>query len=204
MIDPVTPYDRLLYNIAYHGDFTPTRTRKHRIIMNSFETPKKNLTSQLTEIARHSSLIEASTWLQSYSQTVVEPLSIEPTRILEAKGLEDDYYLNLLDWSSFTNKIAIGLLKEVYLWCEEGETTNFLVRLPDEDTVASVSWKPGDAHLAIGTKKGKLEIIDSDRGISVRRLTGHCKHRTGTVHWNPNQPNILSSGGRDKIICNFI
>lgn len=38
-----------------------------------------------------------------------------PERILDAPGLLDDYYLNLLDWSS-NNVVAIALNKSVFLW----------------------------------------------------------------------------------------
>ena len=35
--------------------------------------------------------------------------------MLDAPSLQDDYYLNLLDWS-VENHIAVGLDKEVYTW----------------------------------------------------------------------------------------
>ena len=38
-----------------------------------------------------------------------------PFKVLDAPELQDDYYLNLLDWSS-TNILAVGLGSAVYLW----------------------------------------------------------------------------------------
>ena len=38
-----------------------------------------------------------------------------PERVLDAPGLVDDYYLNLLDWSG-NNQVAIGLERSVYVW----------------------------------------------------------------------------------------
>lgn len=39
----------------------------------------------------------------------------DPLKVLDAPGLKDDYYLNLMDWSK-ENKLAIGLDNMVYLW----------------------------------------------------------------------------------------
>lgn len=41
-------------------------------------------------------------------------ISKNPQKILDAPGLQDDYYLNLMDWSS-QNMLAIGLENTVYL-----------------------------------------------------------------------------------------
>jgi cell division cycle protein 20 (cofactor of APC complex) len=38
-----------------------------------------------------------------------------PDRVLDAPGMLDDYYLNLIDWSA-TNLVAIGLAESVYVW----------------------------------------------------------------------------------------
>lgn len=38
-----------------------------------------------------------------------------PEKILDAPDLIDDYYLNLLDWSS-DNILAVCLAQTVYLW----------------------------------------------------------------------------------------
>lgn len=39
----------------------------------------------------------------------------KPYKILEAPNLQDDFYLNLLDWSE-NNQIAVGLDSSLYLW----------------------------------------------------------------------------------------
>lgn len=38
-----------------------------------------------------------------------------PTKVLDAPGLLDDYYLNLMDWSN-SNLIGVGLENYVYFW----------------------------------------------------------------------------------------
>lgn len=38
-----------------------------------------------------------------------------PIKVLDAPALQDDFYLNLLDWSP-QNFLAVGLATSVYLW----------------------------------------------------------------------------------------
>ena len=38
-----------------------------------------------------------------------------PFKVLDAPELQDDFYLNLLDWSS-QNVLSVGLGTAVYLW----------------------------------------------------------------------------------------
>ncbi len=77
-----------------------------------------------------------------------------PSRVLDAPDMMDDYYLNLLSWSS-TNVLAVALSQKVYLWdAETGrieELCNFEDRGMDAN-VSSVSWiQEGGGYLAVGT-----------------------------------------------------
>lgn len=38
-----------------------------------------------------------------------------PIKVLDAPALSDDFYLNLIDWSS-SNQLAVGLGNCIYLW----------------------------------------------------------------------------------------
>lgn len=38
-----------------------------------------------------------------------------PVKVLDAPALYDDFYLNLVDWSS-TNLLSVGLSNSVYIW----------------------------------------------------------------------------------------
>lgn len=137
--------------------------------------------------------------MRSSIRPQTEPVLVEPYRILEAPNLEDDYYLSLLDWSSFTNNIAIGLRDTVYCWDAVSEITRPVLTLEHEDTVAALSWRPASSQLALGTKQGRVELIDVATKAVSRRFTGHCKYRTGVLSWNA-EMGLLSSGARDKSI----
>jgi len=54
----------------------------------------------------------------TYYQTELKPtrkVSKLPFKVLDAPQLQDDFYLNLVDWSS-KNMLAVGLGTEVYIW----------------------------------------------------------------------------------------
>lgn len=42
-------------------------------------------------------------------------ISKKPYKILDAPNLQDDFYLNLIDWSE-NNQIAVALDSSLYLW----------------------------------------------------------------------------------------
>jgi len=47
-----------------------------------------------------------------------------PDRVLDAPGFADDYYLNLMAWST-ANRLAIGLADLVYVWdADSGSVTS--------------------------------------------------------------------------------
>lgn len=55
---------------------------------------------------------------KSYSDDLfqaVRKISKIPFKVLDAPELQDDFYLNLVDWSS-QNVLSVGLGTSVYLW----------------------------------------------------------------------------------------
>ena len=58
----------------------------------------------------------------------------------DAPELADDFYLNLVDWSS-TNVLGVGLGSCVYLWTAHTAQVSKLCDLSNfHDTISSVSW----------------------------------------------------------------
>jgi cell division cycle protein 20 (cofactor of APC complex) len=117
-------------------------------------------------------------------------------RILDAPDLVDDYYLNLLDWSS-SNTIAVALGPTVYLWNAASGAVEELCSLPREgDYVTSVSWAADATHIAVGTSDAKVQVWDVVRAKQVKELAGHT-NRVSALAWNNA---ILASGGRDSMV----
>ncbi|XP_031276917.1 protein FIZZY-RELATED 2-like [Pistacia vera] len=118
-----------------------------------------------------------------------------PYKILDAPALQDDFYLNLVDWSSH-NVLAVGLGNCVYLWNACSSKVTKLCDLGMDDSVCSVGWAQRGTHLAVGTSHGKLQIWDASRCKRVRTMEGH-RLRVGALAWSSC---LLSSGSRDKSI----
>ncbi|XP_072023607.1 fizzy-related protein homolog [Amphiura filiformis] len=119
-----------------------------------------------------------------------------PFKVLDAPELQDDFYLNLVDWSS-TNILSVGLGTCVYLWSAcTSQVTRLCDLSVDGDTVTSVSWNERGNLVAVGTHKGLVQVWDSSTQKKITTLEGHSA-RVGALAWNAD---ILSSGSRDRMI----
>lgn len=114
-----------------------------------------------------------------------------PFKILDAPNLRDDFYIDVVSWST-KNVIAIGLHNEVYLWNAETLKVRCLCSFAG-DSVASVSWNHNGDTLAVGTEKGRLHIYDINSLSIIYNISNHLS-RIGTMSWNHH---LLSSGSRD-------
>ena len=122
-------------------------------------------------------------------------ISTVPYKVLDAPALQDDFYLNLVDWSSL-NVLAVGLGTCVYLWSACTSKVTKLCDLGPEDSVTSVSWTQRGTHLAVGTSVGEVQIWDAAKCQTTRTMSGH-QARVGTLCWSGH---TLSSGSRDRLI----
>ncbi|TRZ00791.1 hypothetical protein DNTS_017262 [Danionella cerebrum] len=138
-----------------------------------------------------------------YSQTHT-PASIKksryiysvPERILDAPGIRNDFYLNLMDWGK-QNQLAVALANQVYLWGVETGDIVLLKTMSDEaEYISSVSWSKGGDFLAIGSSDCKIEIWDVEYQKRLRSMDGHSA-RVSSLSWNDY---MLSSGSRSGSI----
>ena len=120
-----------------------------------------------------------------------------PERVLDAPGLVDDYYLNLLDWSS-GNQVAIGLERNVYVWSAESGTVSSLLETAPDTYVSSVKWSGDGAYVSVGLGTGEVQIWDVEEGTKLRSMFGH-ETRIGVQGWNKH---LLSTGARSGLVFN--
>ncbi|KAI5884964.1 WD40 repeat-like protein [Schizophyllum commune H4-8] len=120
-----------------------------------------------------------------------------PYRVLDAPELAEDFYLNLVDWSS-TNVLGVGLGACVYLWTAHNAQVSKLCDLSSvNDQISSVSWVQKGSLLAVGTFSGRLYIYDASTLQLSRQYTQAHSQRIGSLAWNSH---LLSSGSRDRMI----
>jgi len=123
-------------------------------------------------------------------------ISKVPYKVLDAPELQDDFYLNLVDWSS-QNMLSVGLGSCVYLWSAyTSQVTKLCDLSPEEDSVTSVAWTEKGSHLSVGTNKGYVQIWDTQSAKKISALEGHLL-RVGSLAWNND---LLCSGSRDRMI----
>ncbi|XP_014211311.1 fizzy-related protein homolog [Copidosoma floridanum] len=119
-----------------------------------------------------------------------------PFKVLDAPELQDDFYLNLVDWSS-QNVLSVGLGSSVYLWSAcTSQVTRLCDLSGDNNSVTSVAWNERGNLVAVGTHSGYIQIWDVAMNKQVNKLQGH-NARVGALAWNGE---ILSSGSRDRLI----
>ncbi|XP_078484737.1 cell division cycle protein 20 homolog [Ciona intestinalis] len=118
------------------------------------------------------------------------------SRILDAPDLGNDFYLNLLDWSS-TNQLAVVLGPSVYLWDAScGDITMLMTMEGENEYVSSVKWMPDGEHIAIGNSDAEVQLWDVAASKRMRNMKSHAA-RVCSLSWNEY---ILSSGSLDGFI----
>ncbi|KAH6692617.1 WD repeat-containing protein slp1 [Plectosphaerella plurivora] len=120
-----------------------------------------------------------------------------PERVLDAPGLIDDYYLNLLDWST-GNQVAIGLERNVYVWSADEGSVSCLLETSADTYVSSVKWSGDGAYVGVGLGTGEVQIWDVAEGQKVRSMFGHDT-RVGVMGWSKH---LLSTGARSGLVYN--
>ena len=122
---------------------TPTRRRLFAFNSPSHSnpgTPTRRLDAPTDEAYSMSPVRPESRALLESPRRKLRNVTKTPYRVLDAPELADDFYLNLVDWSS-TNVLGVGLGACVYLWTAHTAQVSKLCDLSSSnDTVSSVSW----------------------------------------------------------------
>lgn len=122
---------------------TPSRQRLFRFNSPSGSnpaTPTRRLDTPTDEAYSLSPVRAESRRLLESPRRRLRSVHKTPYRVLDAPELADDFYLNLVDWSS-TNVLGVGLRSCVYLWTAHTAAVTKLCDLEQEnDTISSVSW----------------------------------------------------------------
>ncbi|KAI9441879.1 WD40 repeat-like protein [Lactarius indigo] len=160
-------------------------------------TPKRRLDKPTDEAYSMSPVREESRQILESPRRQLRSVSKTPYRVLDAPELADDFYLNLVDWSS-TNVLGVGLGSSVYLWTAHTAVVSKLCDLAStNDTVSSVSWVQKGSTLAVGTLTGRLHIYDAHTLQLQRTYQQAHTQRIGALAWNSH---VLSSGSRDRMV----
>mmetsp|Transcript_20681 Transcript_20681/g.30746 ORF Transcript_20681/g.30746 Transcript_20681/m.30746 type:complete len:562 (-) Transcript_20681:104-1789(-) len=183
------------YNRLFASDASACSPRR----VLQFSSPKKRCTS-----SRHGRSSPAKRCSPMKHCSPVKRrrrhIATQPTQILDAPELLDDYYLNLLSWSS-QNVLAVALGDGVYLWNASTGEIDFLMQTEyDSDYISSLQWADDGRTIAIGCCND-LQIWDVSKQRVLRSFAGTHSGRVSSLAYNTNH-SFLSSGGRDGLIVN--
>lgn len=113
---------------------------------------------------------------------------------MHLRNIVDDFYLNLLDWSS-DNIIGIGLRRSLYGWPAFSEKPSIICKLPHGTQICSVKFNSQN-EISVGDSKGHISIYDIQKNKNFATLEGHLG-RVSSLDWNNN---LLLSGAKDGYI----
>lgn len=139
-------------------------------------------------------------------------LPTAPDRVLDAPGMVDDFYLDLIDWSKHNNIISVALGSCVYLWNAQTSITNELVSIdPDGHYISAIQWNKTSydpSLLAFGTSSGTVQLWNTEKESllstfqhplhSIRSDEVSFPFRISSICWNGS--NLLSYGRRDGLV----
>ena len=170
----------------------PTENNENKyfsnILKNNLYTTKKNTLNAL----------------QFEKQQILLPTNIKkkqrqvektPFKVLDAPYLQDDYYLNVLDWS-INNNLAVGLANSVYIWNYHSNGVKKLTYYDDYNIVSGLSWDRKSEKLGIGTLNGEVEIWDFVKQKKILSFEDH-NERVGAISLIDN---YFLTGSRDRRI----
>ncbi|CAN7041499.1 unnamed protein product, partial [Brassica rapa subsp. trilocularis] len=205
-------FDRFIPNRAAmdfdyaHLALMEEREEEEEEVSSSRKAYRKQLAETMglnrTRILAFTNKPPSSTSLHHQHQHQHEPprrIPQRPERTLDAPGLVDDFYLNVLDWSS-ANVLAVALANSVCLWdASTGSVTTLVTYGEDQGPVTSLNWAHDGINLGVGLNNGQVHIWDCVTKTLLRTLQGFHHTRVGSLAWNSH---VLTTGGMDGRIFN--
>ena len=119
----------------------------------------------------------------------------QPERVLDAPGMVDDFYLNLISWSS-KNIVGVALEASTYIWRADTGAVTHLGDAPEGSYVSSVDFSNDGVFLGVGLGDGEIELWDVEAGHRLRTMSGHSL-QVAALSWHTH---ILASGCGDGSI----
>ncbi|KAJ3481899.1 hypothetical protein NLI96_g7352 [Meripilus lineatus] len=194
------PLSRVPFEVeVVDSDTTLLRcSTKHKAIVREDSIASSSSSSSDTSESSEVSLSDPASPLASDSPRRSGLLPIQPEWILEAPRIADDFYYNLLSWSS-QDVLGVALDTTAYLWNAQTEET--LVLHIKHKRISSLEFSLNGSILALGTETGSIELWDVETQ-SILRTIGDCTSYSDVtcLSWNHH---ILSSGSQDTRLWNL-
>ena len=135
--------------------------------------------------------------LSTNNQSISDRLrhSKVPIKQFQLDDIMDDYYLNVLDWSS-KGLIGIGLTNNLYI-LDPANNLNYKFYSCESDHITGMKYNTSGSLIGIGTHLGILSIKDLNTGtLQNATQLAQLGSRIGCMDWKSD--NVVAVGCRDK------
>ena len=119
-----------------------------------------------------------------------------PERVLDAPGMMDDFYLNLISWSAL-NTVAVALGEHTYTWRADTGDVDHVAVAPENSYVSSLDFSRCGTTLGIGMGTGDLELWDLETKSRLRTLPCH-RRPVLSLSWKDSHT-ISAAGDRGAV-----
>lgn len=136
--------------------------------------------------SKHCVQLNQNSNFKTMRKSTIDPIrsrkiSSNPERVLDAPGFIDDFYLNLLSWSS-DNYLGIALDNCCYIWNASSGGVSMLTEC--DQGISSLRWSEDSSYLSIGKDDGSIEIWDIDSSSKLRTMRTQGGVRIGSQCWS--------------------
>lgn len=210
-LKPPTAYSQLLADQIFSpekmntnfGTFSSSKKARKRLqfdsfMLNSTISRKLNFLKGATEYHDKPNVIN----LESVPSLLLNKAQFrkEPYKILEAKGLRNDFYLSLLSWSS-KDQIAMGIDKTITLFDVKKNVFDDLTRIDDySEYVSAVAFTSDGSSVLFADNRGNLNKLNVVK-YSRSSFNNHHKGRICSIAVS--ESDIVATGSADKQIKLF-
>ncbi|ELR14387.1 WD domain, G-beta repeat-containing protein [Acanthamoeba castellanii str. Neff] len=195
-----------LSDAMFGGDASAVKSTKVLAFKHKAPAASASFQNQMRTLYSANKAAKGTASSSAGSSSSTRRLPSVADKVLDAPGIRDDYYLNLLDWSA-QNTLAVALDRSLYLWNATTSDIDMLFEMPDtdaDDYITSVSWMADGNILAVVERDGTqlasggndniLNVWDEGRTEARFRLDHHTS-AVKAVAWCPWQAGLLASGG---------
>jgi len=200
-----SPQRILTFNTGQRSSGATARRESLSAIDIASDTPiaEANVLKQLSTDGEKNGFSSLSSSSSDISRSAIHRRIIprKPFQILRVPGMQDDFYMSPLDWSS-SNLIVVSLPSGIHMW--DANTTlsySFTDREEAEkNPVNCLAWRKGShvGQLAEGLSSGLLRIRDTEEEKISGTWNIHS-NRIGTCSWSP-KGTLIATGSKDHTI----
>lgn len=126
---------------------------------------------------------------------------IVPKCVLDAPGIVDDFYNDLIDWGK-KDLLAVGLAENLFIRnMNSTNSVSLVYKCKGEDIITSVAWSPNGNYLAFGTDLTDTVFVFDVTSTQIVAQLPNPNNHCGTISWA--SEDWITIGGYDHIIRHY-